>query len=61
MYTEVKFNMEDAEIEIPEGIKAAWVMLTPKNKEFNSVSQILVGGIHIAPHFKQKKEYRSNH
>ena len=54
VYTEVKFNVEDAEIESPEGIKAAWVMLTPKNKEFNSVSQILVGGIYIAPDSKHK-------
>ena len=50
-YTEEHFYVEDAGIETPEVIEAAWVRLTPKK----SVKKILVGEVYISPQsqFKQ--------
>ena len=48
LYTEENFIIEDANIEVPEGIEAVWLIMTPKNDN-ETVKKILVGGIYIAP------------
>ena len=58
VYAELTFYVEDAEIESPEGIEAARIMLSPKNRKVNSVSKILVGGIYIAPQFQHKQDHQ---
>ena len=56
IYTETNFAVEDAEIEPPEGVEAVWTILTPKNKEIETIKKILVGGIYISPRSKFKQE-----
>ena len=56
LYCQKNFVVEDAEIEVPEGIEAAWVILTPRNSEIDTVKKILVGGIYIAPRSLYKQE-----
>ena len=48
--------MEEADIEVPEGIEAVWAILTPKNKDSDIVKKILVGGIYIAPRSLYKQQ-----
>ena len=38
IYCKANFIVEDAEIDVPVGIEAAWIILTPRNKE-NRVSE----------------------
>ena len=49
LYNEEHFSVEEAGIEVPEGIEAVWAILTPLNKENPHIKKILVGGIYIAP------------
>ena len=55
-FCEENFQVENAAIDTPEGIEAVWLILTPKNKEIETVKKILVGGIYISPRslFKQQ-------
>ena len=48
--------MEDAGIETPEGVEAAWEIMTPKNKENQKIKKILIIGIYIAPKSQYKKK-----
>ena len=48
--------MEEADIEVPEGIEAVWAILTPINKDNPLVKKILVGGIYIAPRSLYKQQ-----
>ena len=56
VYMEENFFVEDANIDVPEGIEAVWAILTPKKTQNEKVKKILVGGVYIAPRslFKQK-------
>ena len=56
IYCQANFIVEDAEIDVPVGIEAAWIILTPRNKEIGSVKKILVGGIYISPRSLNKQE-----
>ena len=56
LYCQKNVVVEDAEKEVPEGIEAAWVILTPRNSEIDIVNNILVGGIYIAPRSLYKQE-----
>ena len=55
VYNEENFIVEDAGLNVPNGIEAVWAILTPKSIDIPSIKKILVGGIYIAPQsqFKQ--------
>ena len=49
VYNEENFAVEEPAIIVPEGVEAAWIILTPRSTEISSVKKILIGGIYIAP------------
>ena len=53
VYCEENFSVEDPRVDIPEGIKAAWVVLTPKHKDIDTVG---VGGVYISPRSQNKQK-----
>jgi hypothetical protein len=55
VYCEENFSVEDPGIDTPEGIEAVWVVLTPKNKDIDTVKKILVGGVYISPRSQNKQ------
>ena len=56
IYNEENFFVENAGIEPPEGVEAAWAILTPKDRESETVKKILIGGIYIAPQSQHKQK-----
>jgi hypothetical protein len=56
VYSEENFTVEEANVEVPEGIEAVWALLTPKNSEIETVKKILVGGIYISPRSQFKQQ-----
>ena len=48
--------MEDADVAVPEGVEAVWLLLTSKSKENQIVNEILVGGIYILPRSLHKQQ-----
>ena len=60
IYNEENFIVEDEVVEVPEGVEAAWVILTPKTSPIPNIKKILVGGMYIAQQ-SQYKEKNINH
>jgi hypothetical protein len=56
VYNEEHFTVEEADVEVPEGIEAVWAILTPKNPEIETVKKVLVGGIYISPRSQYKQQ-----
>ena len=55
VYCEENFSVEDPRIDIPEGIEAVWLVLTPRYKDIDTVKKILVGGVYISPRSQNKQ------
>ena len=55
-YTEEHFYVEDAGIETPEGIEAAWVRLTPKKSVKKNLGR---RSLHIPPVTVQTSFYKT--
>ena len=56
VYCEENFSVEDPGVDIPEGIEAAWVVLTPRHKDIDTIKKILVGGVYIFPGSQNKQQ-----
>jgi hypothetical protein len=56
VYNEEHFTVEEAHVEVPEGIEAVWAILTPKDPEIETIKKILVGGIYISPRSQFKQQ-----
>ena len=56
VYNEVNFHVEEAGIDVPEGIEAVWAIMTPRSTEVLNIKKILVAGIYISPRSKYKQE-----
>jgi hypothetical protein len=56
VYNEVNFHVEEAGIDVPEGIEAVWAIMTPRSTDVLNIKKILVAGIYISPRSKYKQE-----
>ena len=56
IYTEQNFIVEDANIQVENGVEACWAIFTPRNIEYSSTKRICVGSIYIAPKSQYKQE-----
>ena len=58
IYNEVKFKVEELNVDKEEEIESVWAILTPKNldHQLQTVKRICVGSVYIAPRSARKQE-----
>ena len=56
VYDDTKFSVEEVALGVPEGVEAAWALLTPRQYDHHlqKIRRICVGSIYISPRSKHK-------